>query len=348
MPTAETPFRESSEPTPRGRDEMGLLERKISELELRIEGTALERLVEQLHRELRARGLSFMPRCYLSDEWGCPDGVPVIGIPFYLAHPKLARIEEEEAGDIEGDQQIMMYLRHEAGHAYNYAYQLYETEEWHVTFGPYTRPYVDDYKPAPFSKKFVRHIPGWYAQKHPDEDFAETFAVWLTPDINWEQAYKGWPALQKLQYVDKVMRALPAEAPNPGPARATDDMLPVEKMDYTVREHYARQGKADVAAELGMLLDGDLRDLFGAPGAEGEPAGRFIVQRRRDLVRDVAYWTGERPPVIGALVDHLAERATKMELTVPRGRESVLHVRFSIMLTTLVVNHLYRDRFVDL
>jgi len=328
------------------REDVSILERKISELELRIEGTRLEKMIAELHAELTLKQLPFHPRCYLSDEWGCPEGVPVIGVPFYLANPMLAKIEEEQAGDVEGDSQIMMYLRHEAGHAYNYAYRLYETKEWHAVFGPYTRPYIEEYKPAPFSKKFVRHIPGWYAQKHPDEDFAETFAVWVTPGSTWESTYKDWPALAKLHYVDRVMRALP---PTPVPD-ITDfaDLLPVEEMTYTVREHYARQDAPPVSEQVGPWLDGDLRDLFGAPAALGEPASRWMQHRRKDLCRDVAYWTGARPRVIGGLIDHLVVRAAALGLVVPPARDHLLHVRFSIMLTTLAVNQLYRDRFVDL
>ncbi|MBI5498438.1 MAG: putative zinc-binding metallopeptidase [Deltaproteobacteria bacterium] len=344
MAQADSTFKEGA-PELRGRDDLDVLERKISDLQLRIEGTRLGELVDQLHRELDAKGLPFKPRCYLSDEWGCPDGVPVIGIPFYLANPMLAKIEEEQTGDLEGEKQILMFLRHEAGHAYNYAYRLHETEEWHALFGPYTRPYVEDYKPSPFSKKFVKHIPGWYAQKHPDEDFAETFAVWLTPGSSWETAYKDWPALEKLRYVDRVTRALP-------PMRVADAvppavLLPVEEMSYTVREHYAQQEPEQVAEHVGAWLDGDLRDLFGGPEAGGEPAQKFIHRRRRDLARDVAYWTGARPRVIGALLDHLGARTGVLGLVVPTGREDAVGVRLAIMLTTLVVNHLYREKFVE-
>ena len=35
------------------------------------------------------------------------------------------------------------------------------------------------------------HLDPWYAQSHPDEDFAETFAVWLTPEVQLEDALRG-------------------------------------------------------------------------------------------------------------------------------------------------------------
>ena len=190
-----------------------LLAHRISELGLAIAGTRVERMVDQLYRELDARGLSFRPPVYLSDQWGCPDGTPLIGVPFYLADPRLERIEDDFAEGIESDAESMRFMRHEAGHAFNYAYRLYDREDWRQTFGPYSRPYRARYKADPFSHDYVRHILGWYAQKHPDEDFAESFAVWLTPDLDWKKAYDGWPALAKLEYVDRVMHEVAKESP---------------------------------------------------------------------------------------------------------------------------------------
>jgi hypothetical protein len=170
-----------------------VLRKPIKELGLRLEGSPVEKYVYQLYREIERKGLKhFRPPCYLTDEWGCPSGEPVIGIPFYLADPKLSAVEKT-LNDLEDEREIMMYMRHEAGHAFNYAYQLYKTEEWRDLFGPFRRPYREDYRPVPFSRSFVRHIAGWYAQKHPDEDFAETFSVWLTTRSNWRKRYKDWP-----------------------------------------------------------------------------------------------------------------------------------------------------------
>jgi hypothetical protein len=98
-----------------------ILSKPIQQLGLKLEGSPLERFVQQLYKELAAKGLNrFRPRCYLTDEWGCPNMEPVIGIPFYLADPKLQRLESE-MNDIEDSRQIMMYMRHEAGHAFHYA-----------------------------------------------------------------------------------------------------------------------------------------------------------------------------------------------------------------------------------
>ena len=214
-----------------------LLAKPIRELGLKLEGSPLERFVEQLYRELEHKKLKkFHPACYLTDEWGCPSGEPVIGLPFYLAHPDLGQLEKEN-NDLEDAREIMMYLRHEAGHAFNYAYRLYRQPEWKGLFGSFRRPYRDNYRPVPFSRDYVRHLAGWYAQKHPDEDFAETFAVWLTPRSNWRKRYRGWGAIAKLRYMDRIARELGDV--EPVRRRGYTD-LTVEEMDTTVGDFYQK------------------------------------------------------------------------------------------------------------
>lgn len=311
-----------------------LMSSRISELGLRIEGTDLEPLVAQLYRELDACGITFKPPVYLTDEWGCPEGVPVIGVPFYLADPNLSAIENELAENLESGEESMMYLRHEAGHAFNYAYRLYEREEWHAIFGPYSRPYVEAYKPNPFATEFVRHIAGWYAQKHPDEDFAETFAVWLDPRSHWREAYADTPAMRKLEYVDVVARELGSQPPVIKP-RSRD--MPVEEMTYTVAEHYDRTSARPPHIQLPNWFDGDLRRIFAAEGDES--AAELLRARRKMIVGEVAYWTGVQPHVVRALADHLINRVAALEL---RTRDDSL-VAFVAMLTTLATNWLHKS-----
>ena len=214
-----------------------LLSQRISDFGLEIRGTLLEKLVGQLYEELASKGLEFRPPVYLSDQWGCPDGTPLIGVPFYLADARLSKIEEDYSSAVESAEESMRYLRHEAGHAFNYAYRLYDRPDWRKMFGPYSRPYRDRYRADPFSRDFVRHILGWYAQKHPDEDFAETFAVWLTPDLDWRRDYADWPAIRKLEYVNEVMREI-ADAEPVTPDLSPDDM-PVEWRSGIVAEDEA-------------------------------------------------------------------------------------------------------------
>lgn len=325
------------------RERGDLLARRISELGLSIRGTLVERLVEQLYGELAARGLAFRPPVYLSDQWGCPDGTPLIGVPFYLADPRLARIEEEMAVEVETERDAMRYLRHEAGHAFNYAYRLYERADWRQTFGSFSRPYRERFRADPLSREYVRHILGWYAQKHPDEDFAESFAVWLTPDLDWRRQYAGWGALRKLEYVDRVMAEVAASAPE-APTPTAED-LPVEAMDYTVAEHY-RAVDAPLALEDEGHFDGDLRAIFAseadAPG--GEPAHLFIRRHRREVVARIAFWTGESAYLIRRFIDLLADRAEHLTLRVS-GLEASTLVELTAFGTAVAMNVRYADAF---
>lgn len=224
-----------------------LLSRKISELPLKMEGTHLEGLIIQLYKELEAAGIAFKPNIYLSDNWGCPNEVPVIGIPFHLADPALCNLLGQMSGiEVENDMTVMMILRHEAGHAFNYAYRLYDEPEWKALFGAFSQPYQDDYQVDPSSTRFVHHLAGYYAQKHPDDDFAETFAVWLTPYSHWQTAYTGTPALEKLQYVERVAAEYGEKSPIVTGGRVD---MPVEEIKMTLSEWYETVYKNRISQE---------------------------------------------------------------------------------------------------
>ena len=185
-----------------------LLKTRLCDLPISIEGTWLKDCVNDLYRELDAKGLAFHPECYLADEWLTPEGEAVIGIPFYLAHPVLIKLEHKMMLEAEGEGKswCMQLLRHEAGHAFSYAYDLHNRADWKKMFGASHETFVGTYKFKPYSKSYVRHLDGFYAQYHPDEDFVETFAVWLTPDSNWQQTYQGWKALKKLKVCLKGLK----------------------------------------------------------------------------------------------------------------------------------------------
>jgi hypothetical protein len=325
-------------------DVRALLPQRISHLGLKLEGSPVERYVKMLYRELERKGLRhFRPPCYLTDEWGCPDGEPIIGIPFYLADPKLARLEQE-IDDLEDEREIRMYLRHEAGHAFNYAYRLYATPEWREIFGPFNRPYRERYRPVPFDRNFVRHMEGWYAQKHPDEDFAETFAVWLGPGSRWRTRYRGWPAMRKLRYVARVARVVGDREPE---VRLASTDLTVEEMDMTVEEFFQRSVPAP--APVDVALEHDLPDLFprwrGGTRA-GEPAADMLRRHRPDLINKIEYWTGVRRTVVRGLVDSIVATAERLGLRVDPRVEARTLVELTAYATTLTMNFLTRGSFV--
>ncbi len=322
-----------------------ILSKPIQQLGLKLEGSPLERFVQQLYKELEAKGLRrFRPSCYLTDEWGCPSMEPVIGIPFYLADPNLQRLESE-MNDIEDARQIMMYMRHEAGHAFNYAYALYKSAEWRNLFGPFRRPYRDNYKPVPFSRQFVRHMEGWYAQKHPDEDFAETFAVWLTPRSNWRQRYKGWSAMEKLQYVDRMGRRL--RDADPVVAYGDTDIT-VDEMDVTVGEFYERA--LDQQLTPGELpLDTDLRDIFSVSKRRRKnvrAAAELLRENRKILVDKVNYWTGVQRPLVKKLVEAIEAKTGDLGLRADIKCEREYLTEVTVYATALAMNYIARGKFI--
>ena len=291
-----------------------LLGRRISDLGLSIAGSRVERLVVRLYEELDAHGVAYRPSVYLSDQWGCPDGTPLIGVPFYLADERLERIEAEHAGGLESDDEAMRYLRHEAGHAVNYAFHVHERADFGSVFGDYARPYADHYPANPLSRSHVRHILGWYAQKHPDEDFAETFAVWLTPELDWRTEYDGWDALSKLEWMDALMSEIAPSVPD---ARVPGvDDLPVDAMDWTVADHYAQDELLPVGDA--RQFDGDLRRIFaaGRVAPDGEEAGRFLSRHEGELTSRIAYWSGSGPAMVRSLLSALEARAAALDLRV--------------------------------
>jgi hypothetical protein len=192
-----------------------ILDLRLCDLGLTLEQSGLKPCIEQLYQELAKKGIVFRPLCYLADEWFVPTGDTVIGIPFYLAHPRLRDLEKKMISEVEGGtpEWCMKLLRHEAGHALYYAYGLRRKKKLHQIFGPPSEETPKIYSPQPDSKNFVRHLEGWYAQSDPDEDFAETFAVWLNPDNIWQEQYQGWQALEKLEYMDHLMKSLIAKPP---------------------------------------------------------------------------------------------------------------------------------------
>jgi hypothetical protein len=335
--------------------EAHLSSRPIRDLGLTIAGTALEPVLAELGRELEKAGIQRVrPRFYLSSEWGVPFGTVAIAIPFYLARPDLTALHAERTGHVEGlgRADLLRYLRHEMGHVVNYAYRLYEDEDWVRHFGSMTQPYREEYQPEPFSRRYVRHLPGWYAQKHPDEDWAETFAVWMTPGFDWARHYADWPAaLAKLRFCDRVMAELRDR--DPLVTLATDDELDedVAEISYTLDQYYG--GFDDGDGEYPPGLDGALTTIFedlGRPedlstDAPRRPAAELIRRLHRILPADVYRWTGHFPERTRRLLGHLAERAEALQQVYPEDREPEAVIGLTTLVTALAMNHVHRGTY---
>ena len=321
-----------------------ILSKRINELNLKIQGSSIETFINQLYQELNTKGITlFKPKCYLSDEWGCPHNIPVIALPFYLADPQLSRLEGEITGiEAETPQEIMMYLRHEAGHAFNYAYQLYHQVEWSQIFGSFTLPYREEYRPRPFHPAYVRHIPGWYAQKHPDEDFAETFAVLITPQSQWQSIYAGTPALQKLNYVEKLIKEFSQKKPVSNKEEYDN---PIEEIKYTLASWYKDNTTSSATINLPLLIDEDLKNLFPA-GSPQQPASLYLENHKRAICKQVNYWTGLEEDRIELIINALGERIRKLKLTVDLQRSEDLNFAITAFITTLIMNYLYSGSLI--
>jgi hypothetical protein len=322
-----------------------LLDVRMSELGVGIPGTRLEERVRTLHRELEARDLRFRPHVWLSDEWFTPDGVPGIAIPFYLAHPRLARLERTQMMEVEGGtpEWCLRILRHEAGHAIENAFRLRQRPRREALFGKTSVPYPEHYVPHPYSRKYVVHLDPWYAQAHPDEDFAETFAVWLDPQSSWRKRYARWPAIAKLRFVDRTMAELRGQKPLVSNKRSVE---PLSSLRKTLRTHY-QQRRSHYDVEHPTVHDSGLRRLFRAdPRNTRLPRADAVIRESRDEARRVvARWTGTYQYVVDRVIDDMLIRARQLGLRAAVV-DAQLRLDFTALLTveTMKLMHSGRHR----
>lgn len=321
-----------------------LLQWRICDLGLELEGSGLEAPIERLYDELEARDIRVRPHCWLSEEWFCPDGVPGIAIPFYLAHPRLKRLERSQILEVEGGThgECLRLLRHEAGHAIQNAFRLHRRKRYRELFGSSTETYPDYYRPNPGSKRYVVHLPYWYAQAHPAEDFAETFAVWLTPGSRWRRRYQGWPALRKLRYVDQLMHEIAGQRP---PVRSKARPDPVHRIRTTLGEHYrAKRERYQVLTS--RAYDQDLIRLFTPieeSTSRSPSAASFLRKHRAEIRQLVARSTGKHELALDTVLGEMIARARELKLRAV-GRERQLVVDFAILLAARSAEFLYRGR----
>jgi hypothetical protein len=317
-----------------------LLKRRLSSLRVTVEGTWLEDCVGNLHEELAERGIRLRPHAWISSEWFSPENTPGIAIPFYLAHPRLMKLEKKLILDVEGGtwSECMAILRHEAGHTIQHAYQLHRRRRWQQLFGPSSQRYPRYYRPNPASRHFVQHLRLWYAQAHPDEDFAETFAVWLRPRSSWRTRYAGWPALKKLEYVDELMAEIAGKRPLLMNRERVD---PLGRISETLGEHYKKR-QALYALDTPRTYDRDLYKLFSAEPRHrrSQPASMFIRRHRARIRKLVAKWTGENQLTLDAVLDDMITRCREHNLRAV-GSERKLFMDFTVLLTAKTMHALF-------
>lgn len=321
-----------------------LLDLRFCDLKLTIRNTHLQQRIAQLHEELGRRGIKFRPHFWLSDEWFSPDGVPGIAIPFYLAHSRLAKLEFRQMFEVEGGtaRSCMQLLRHEAGHAINTAYRLHLRKRWKQLFGSYSRTYPKYYTPNPKSKNHVLHLDWWYAQSHPAEDFAETFAVWLRPRTNWRREYQGWPVMRKLEYMNELMGTIAGQPPR---VRLREKVEPLSANKKTLREHYAGK-RAFYGINIPEVYDGELKRLFPEfpdNNIKKRSAAVFLKKIRPEISQLCARGIGESPYVIAQILQDMIIRCREMKLYLTREEEEV-KIEVAIFVSMQALNYLHKIR----
>ena len=311
-----------------------LLRVRFCDLGVSIERSVLKFYVQRLYAELEARGIVFRPHCWLADEWFSPDGVPGIAIPFYLSHPRLRSLERTMMQEVEGgnDNWFMRILRHEAGHAIDTAYRLRRRRAFREMFGPASLPYPEFYVPRPGSRRYVQHLGSWYAQSHPTEDFAETFAVWLKPGSRWRSDYAQWPALRKLIYVDETMAQY---GPQPALVRDRSYIEPSSADRRTLGEHYEVIRQRYRTPER-RTEDAVLKRIFAPePGRQRQRAASLLRQMRSHLRSHIAEQAGCTDYLAHQVVRNVIYRADHLGLYVAgNARDTTRNVKTELLRLT--------------
>ncbi|HEV8334380.1 MAG TPA: putative zinc-binding metallopeptidase [Steroidobacteraceae bacterium] len=320
-----------------------LLRTRFCDLPLTLRDSVVERHMREVRRNLAARGIRFRPHVWLSEEWFSPDGVPGIAVPFYMAHPRLQRLERRFMGEVEGGNAnwLTRILRHEVAHALDNAYRLRRRKAWRRTFGRASRPYPDTYRPRPASHDFVLHLGHWYAQSHPTEDFAETFAVWLQPRARWRREYQGWPALRKLEYVDKLM----AQISGRPPIVENDDLIePLSDNTITLGEHYRRK-RARYEFDKPDAYDLRLKRVFGKrrKSRERMSASTFVRQSRPELERLLMRRSRLYPYLVHHVLRTVIRRCRELDLVLDTSKREAKRAVLGV-LERILIDTLRRDR----
>jgi hypothetical protein len=305
-------------------DDAALLRVRFSDLGLKISGSPVHADALRLGEQLERRGIRFKPHLWLSTDWFSPDGVPGIAVPFFLGHPRLLRLERRMMGEAEGGNRPwrLRLLRHELGHAVDTAFGLRRRRDWRQVFGSAGARYSRDYMVRPRSKNYVLHLEHWYAQSHPTEDFAETFAVWLQPKARWRASYAGWPALAKLEFVDGLMTELAGRSPS---NRDRSVIAPLTDNSRTLGEHYRRRA---CPSEAGERYDALLMRVFAPRRASAATsAERWLNDVKPQLTRTLLRRTRAHPYLAFQVLRAVRRRARSLDLVL-RGskREAVQQV----------------------
>ncbi len=315
----------------------------VNRLELSLKTSLVQPQIEKHLARLKRRGIKLRPRFYLGEDWGCVSGTSNIEIGFYDADPLLKELNREIHGWTNDTRKVDYLLRHETGHAFCYAYRLYKNKEFRNIFGVKgkffdTYPATDRYKPHPWSRDFVNPNRDHYAQKHPDEDFAETFGVWLSLPYNWKKVYrtrKG--ALTKLRFVADIVRHY-GDKPPLVPYDPANLDVPVEAISRTVAEilgapltRYRKRATGFIDPHLKKI--GRYRIRSTDPGSI--PLADVITARRKFILEALVRNTKVTAAQASFLILKMQTRSRTLNLYVPLVRMDKCLIDIVSLATTL-------------
>lgn len=316
-----------------------LMDLKFSDLGLKVKGSRVQPLIDQLYEELEEKGLKFRPHVWISKEWFSPDGVPGLAIPFYVVSDRLARLEKKLIMEVEGYSlnECMKLLRHETGHAIDNAFRLRKNRSRQKLFGLSSTEYPESYAPRAYSKKFVVHLNSWYAQAHPDEDWAETFAVWLNPRSNWKKRYQHWPALKKLELLDQMMSDIRGKKPLVHKKETPES---IHRSRMKLKTYFERK-REDLGLDEPFYLDPLILRLFSPTTKKktDKRAAAFIRQEKKVISKMVARWTGQYQYTINLILQEIIESCREKKLYLTRS-ERETRMDLVGMLTAHTLNYI--------
>ncbi len=239
--------------------------------------------------------------------------------------------------------EAMRILRHEAGHAIEHAFRIARRKDRRDVFGSSTEDYPKSYAPRPFSRSFVTNLENGYGQSHPDEDFAETFAVWLNPNSNWHEEYADWPAIKKLEYIDRLMRELRGKRP---PVRVRTKYENLPSLTKTLREHYEEKRERFGLNISPTVYDRDLHRLFSdlREFRKNMSAARFIQNHRKGIRDKVSEWSGQYHYTIDEVLEKIIDRCRILKLRLIRS-DAETERDFLIFMTVQTMNYLHQGRY---
>ncbi|MGW8286489.1 MAG: putative zinc-binding metallopeptidase [Candidatus Deferrimicrobiaceae bacterium] len=324
----------------------------VNRLGLTLRTSLVHQQIVKLLARLKRRGIKLRPRFYLGEDWGCVSGTANIEIGFYDADPLLKELNKEIRGWKHVTREVDYLLRHETGHAFCYAYRLYKNKEFRNIFGVKgkffdTYPATDRFKPHPWSRDFVNPNRDHYAQKHPDEDFAETFGVWLSLPSNWKKVYRSRKgALAKLRFVEDIVGRYGDKPPLVSLDPVNLD-VPVEAISRTVAEvlvapltRYRKKATGFIDPHLKKI--GRYRVRSNDPGSI--PLADVITARRKFIIEALVRNTKVRSAQASFLIHKMQTRSRTLNLYVPIARMDKCLIDIVSLATTLATRFASKGR----